>query len=240
MGVNPITGTIDGFSFYYNKAYGYLVRRKGGPTKKQVLQSAAFDLPRRNMEEFGRANRNGRLIRFGFRGLVQHCRESKMYSRLANRLRDIMEMDKESVWGKRDLRRDHMKRFSYFELDQYSLTSKYFELPVEPEVNNECLEITAGISLSKQPIGADAWRLFSVAVHIDFINEQVQADEKQSDIYEFEKGDFAESFSHEVLSEGELFYGMCIVWYRYDATIDDYTVLKKEHVNAGFIRYVER
>lgn len=240
QGANPITGTIDGFSFYFNKTYGFLVRRKGGPTKKQVKQSREYDIPRRNMAEFGRANHYGKLIRYGFHGLIRHCKESRMYSRLANRLRDIMKMDQESAFGKRDLRKDNMAKFSHFDLDQYNLSKQYFELPIEVQVYNGCLEVTAGISLGKKPGGADAWRLYSVAVSIDFINKNVRADEKQSDIYEFEKGDFAESFTHEVPDETELFYGMCIVWYRYDATIDDYTPLKEEHVNAGFVRYVFR
>lgn len=147
-------------------------------------------------------------------------------------------MDKESEFGKRDLRRDNMKMLSHFDLDQHSLSRQYFELPVETNVSNGCLEAIAGISLKAKPRGADAWKLYSVVVSIDFINKQVRSDEKESDIYAFEKKHFAKSFTHTVPEGTVLLHGMCIAWYRYDATIDDYTPLKGEHVNAGFVRYV--
>ena len=132
-----------------------------------------------------------------------------------------------------------MQVFTHFDLDQHSLSRQYFGLPVETSVNNECLEVTACISLNRKPAGADAWKLYSVAMSIDFINKKVSTEEKESDVYAFEKGDFVESFSHVVPGESTLFYGMCIVWYGYDATIDDHIPLKKEHVNAGFLRYVK-
>jgi hypothetical protein len=163
-----------------------------------------------------------------------------MYSRLSTRLRNILKMDKVSEWGKRDLRKDNMPMLSHFDLDQHSLSRQYFELPVEVNVTKGNLDVVAGISLQTKPQGADAWQLYSVAVIIDFKNKKVYSEEKESELYEFEKGDFAEGFTHEVRNEGELFYGMCIVWYSYDASIDDYIPLKREHVNAGFVRYVGR
>lgn len=60
LGVNPISGTIDGYTYYFNKEYGFLLRHKGGPSKKQVKKSRQYDIPRRNMEEFGRASRYGK------------------------------------------------------------------------------------------------------------------------------------------------------------------------------------
>jgi hypothetical protein len=37
-----ITGTIDDLSFYHHKEYGYLVRMKGGPSRKQFKTSPKF------------------------------------------------------------------------------------------------------------------------------------------------------------------------------------------------------
>ncbi len=240
QGNNPITGTIDGFSFYYNKEHGFLMRRKTGPTRKQVKTDSAFNLTRRNNSEFGRASSYGKLIRRGFHEMTRHCKDGTMNTRLSQRLREIMKMDNESEWGKRDLRKDNLKIFEHFEWDARSLSRQYFELPAVIKYRNGCLEAIAGISLKTKLKGADSWKLYSIAVEVDFVSDKVSADVQQSDVYAFEKGDFAESFTHYCKDDGVLFYGMCIVWHSYDATINDYKPLKGEHVNAGFIKYVER
>lgn len=237
-GTNPITGKLGDLSFYYNQAYGHLVRSKGGPSKRQILTGVQFDITRRNMSEFGRASHYGKLIRYGFAPLIKQCKESQMYSRLSTRLRQLMKADTVSEFGKRDLRTDNMQLFTHFELDQYSLSSQYFELPVETKLNNGSLEVTAGISLTRKPPGIDGWKLMSVAVGIDFIKQEVHRSDAASDVYVFEKGGYADGFIHTVPEGGILFHGMCIAWYRYDATTDDYTPLKEKHKNAGFIGYV--
>ncbi len=238
QGSNPITGTFNGFSYYYNKAHGYLVRRTGAPTKQRLKKGSEFDITRRNNNEFGRASHYGKLLRTGFRRITKHCKDGSMNIRLARRLREIMMMDKESVFGNRDLRKDNLIALQHFEWDCESLSRKYFDLPIETRHSSGCLEVTTGISLDRKPKGADAWKLFSVAVTVDFITDKVKTYEQESDVYEFEKGDFAESFTHYVSEDCVLFHGMCLVWLVYDATIDDYVPLKREHVNVGFVRYV--
>jgi hypothetical protein len=239
-GTNPIIGTIDGYSYYYNKEHGFLMRRKGGPSRKQVKQSSQFDIPRRNSSEFGRASHYGKLIRTGFWEMRRLCKDASMNTRLSSILRKILKMDGESEFGKRDLRRNNLATLKHFEWDSKSLSRKYFELPVETTVSSGMIEVTAGISLTSRPRGADAWQLISLAVTIDFKTDKTKTDLQQSDLYEFEKGDFAESFSHYYPAHGELFHGMLIAWYAYDAAKDEYAPLKQEHVNAGFIRYIEK
>jgi hypothetical protein len=237
-GSNPLTGPMDDYSYYFHKDYGFLVRRKGGPSRNQLKKGSHFDIPRRNNSEFGRASNYGRLVRVGFRVFSRYCKDGSMNTRLCCRVLELVKMDKESEFGKRDLRTDSLAAFTHFEWDKQCLSSKFFELPVETNCRKGNLEVTAGISLGSKPRGASAWKLYSIAATIDFRGKTVKADEQESDLYEFEKGDFAESFTHYYTEQGVLFHGMCIAWYAYDAKIDDYVPLKQDHVNAGFVRYV--
>src|SRR5437870_4504047 len=48
------TGSIGKLSAYTARGHeGVIIRTKGGPTKKQIKKSPAFDLTRRNNSEFG-------------------------------------------------------------------------------------------------------------------------------------------------------------------------------------------
>lgn len=163
-----------------------------------------------------------------------------MYSRLATRIREIMKMDKESTFGDRDLRSDNLCAFDHFEWDQWSLSSQYFELPVEAKVMDGCLDVTTGLSLRNKPQNADSWKVISIAVTVDFVKKVVRVDKKETDVYEYEKGDFADSFTHYIPNEGVLFHGLAIAWHKYDETIRMYRPLKEEHVNAAFIRFIDR
>jgi hypothetical protein len=237
-GMHPLKGTIDGFTYYYDKVTGHRVRRKGGPTRKQVKQSPAYELPRKNMTEFGKASSYGKKIRKGLRPLIKDCADKKVHKRFLARLLEIIKMDTLNEWGKRELQLSNLVHLRHYDLNIDTLSRLYFDLPIETRVEHGCLEVTAGVSLQKRPFRSDAWQLHSVAMRIDIITEKTVIDEKKSDIYEFEKGRFAESFTHEIPGDDILFHGMKIVWYRYDASIDDYIALKNEGVNAGFIRYV--
>lgn len=233
------TGSMQNLSFYHNKLHGHVVRTKGGPTSRQIKTGKNFDVTRRNMSEFGRASAYGKKIRLGFHQLVMHCKDGTMNTSLVTSIREILNMDDKAEFGKRDFRKDTLKSFRHFELDSKSLSSRYFELPVDIDVNNGELSAYAGITLGKKPEGVDAWKLVSIAAGINFSKNNMDSDLKASDIFIYEKGSYGVGFHHFYEENLLLFHGMCIIFYRYDPVIDDYKPLKTEHVNAGFIRYVE-
>jgi hypothetical protein len=240
VGMFPIAGKIQGLDFYETEAYGPLVKRSGGPSREQVLHGDNYAYTRLNNEEFGRGSKYGALIRKGLRSLLTYCQEAETHNNLSNRIRDIMKTDKESKWGSRDLRRDTLVELRHFELDSRYLSTQYFELPVETHVGNGELGIAAGITFKRKPHGIDAWKLISVAASVDLVTKQETNDVQKSDLYELEKGSFGVGFNHTYDEDRLLFHGMCIVFYKYDAVIDDYRELKRrERVNAGFLRYVQ-
>jgi hypothetical protein len=233
-----LKGTLGDVSFYEHKEYGPVLRMKGGPTRNQLKHGRKYDITRRHNSEFGRASHYGALLRRAFRLLVRYCKETRLDTRLSSRLREIIWMDKESEFGKRDLRRDTINAFHHFELDSKNLAGQYFELPVETTATDSGVDIVAGVRFAKMKKGVAAWRIRSVAVSIDLLTEKAQVNEQDSDLYELEKGSFAEAFHHELTHDGQLFHGIGILFYAYDPAIDDYVVIEQDHVHAGFIRYL--
>jgi hypothetical protein len=238
-GTMLFTGSMQNLSFYKNKLHGHVVRTKGGPSGNQIKTGKNFAVTRKNMSEFGRASAYGKRIRLGFHHLIRHCKDGTMNTNLVTRIKEILKMDDKSALGKRDFRKDTLAIFRHFELDSKSLSSRYFELPVNTEIHNGELDVYAGITLGKKPEGVDAWKLVSVAAGIDFVKNNMDTDLKASDVFVYGKGSYGVGFHHYYNEGMNLFHGMCIVFYEYDPVIDDYRPLKADHVNAGFIRYVE-
>ncbi len=238
---SPFTlhGSVGQLSFYDNKLYGPVVRSKGGPSKDQIKKGKQFEPVRKNNTEFGRSSSYAGSIRHSFNALERHCKDGSMHTRLMTRIRELLVMDPEQEWGKRDLRLSALEYFRHFELDASSVSSRYFELPVSLEPAHGELDVYAGIKMTKTPRDADGWKLISVAASIDLAKKKILPDIQESDIYEIEKGQIGIGFHHKYKEDLLLFHGMGIVFYRYDATILEYVPLKEAHVNAGYVKYVK-
>lgn len=234
-----LTGTLGDTNFYYHKTYGYLVREKPGPSRKRVREGPEFENTRRHNSEFGRASHYGKLVRHAFKSLTYYCYSGTMYQKLNTRMYALLMMDKQSNWGKRDLNRNSLEAFSHFELDSTRPSKQYFTLPVNIEAGNGCIEIAAGISLNRIPKQASAWKVVSVAAVIDPLTDKVKEYVQESELFACEKGTFGLGFTHYYEEHALLFYGMCIVFYRYDATTNTCIELGKREGSAGFIRYVQ-
>ena len=62
-GIIKLQGTIGGVSFYRTQD-GYLAREKGGVDGQRIANDPAFQRTRENGNEFGRAGKGGRPVRF--------------------------------------------------------------------------------------------------------------------------------------------------------------------------------
>lgn len=237
-GIVPMSGSTSGLTYYRHKYFGDLVRTTGRTSRHELKTGENYAITRLNNEEFGRASTHGKTIRRAFIGLIDHCRDGRMNTNLVRLLKEILVKDIVSAFGKRDLDKDSLCALQHFELDQDCLASKIFDLPVETKTGANEMDIFSGITISRKPAGAVAWKLVSVAACIDFTDKSFSIDKKDSDLFLIEKGDFGIGFRHLINPENFVFHGMCIVYYGYDPIINDYTVLKGEHVNAGFLRFV--
>jgi hypothetical protein len=115
------TGSLNNLSAYKMRGSDKIIlRRKGGPTKKQVKHSPKFENTRRNNREFGgramaAASIKHSLYPFGF--LADH----NITAPLNALLRAIQKMDVTSGWGKRHVLLTKQPRL----LEGFSLNRRY-------------------------------------------------------------------------------------------------------------------
>ena len=95
-----ISGTFDDLSFYHS-VFGWLVRRKGGPGRRQFKTSPAFARSRENSAEFTACARTASSIR---RLVMIHTayKDKTLYHRLIKLMRLLANDDQSSLRGKRD------------------------------------------------------------------------------------------------------------------------------------------
>ena len=231
---------MGGVSFYHDKEHGPMARMKGGPSSRQVKKGANFKNTRRNNEEFGRASHYGLTIRTAFSYLVSLCMNKPMNTKLMSRLKEIIRMDRESEWGKRDLCADTLASFTHFELDGSNLSRQYFSKQLITIAKNGSLEVTSAISLRTKPLGMCKWRVVSISAGINFRKHgSYDCNMQESELLDFENGDYALSFTHYYDTQLMLFHGIAIVFYEYDAVNDRYLPSKQQGVNSGFLRFVQ-
>lgn len=95
-----IEGTLDEVTFYKGKE-GYLVRRKGGVSKKRIMNDPAFERTRENGAEFGLAAQSGKLVRDVIAPLAKTAKDTRLSSRLTQQMMRVKNLDTVSVRGQR-------------------------------------------------------------------------------------------------------------------------------------------
>ena len=94
-------GSMDGFSFYYDRIHGYLVRRTGGATSAQFLTAPCYAAARDASAEFSGVSQAGKLIRDALSEFILQVKDSSMVNRLMKELVSIKELDTQNPKGKR-------------------------------------------------------------------------------------------------------------------------------------------
>jgi hypothetical protein len=97
------TGTLDKLSFYKMRGCDKIVvRKKGGPTRKQIKHSTQFEHTRRNNKEFGGRAKAAQQIKRGLNPLL-FLADYNITGPLNALLRPVQKMDSSSEWGKRNI-----------------------------------------------------------------------------------------------------------------------------------------
>jgi len=100
-GVLKLKGKIDDLSFYHNKQFGYIVRRKGGATRERIATDPQFARTRENSTEFAAATKAAKLIRHTVRAGLHLTGDNFVTQRLNRQVMKIVHMDVESERGQR-------------------------------------------------------------------------------------------------------------------------------------------
>jgi len=102
-GAVQFIGSLDNMSAYKMRGSDKIIlRKKGGPSKKQIKHSPNFDLTRRNNREFGGRSKAAAQIKnllFPLRFLADY----NITGPINALLKPIQKMDTESEWGKRNV-----------------------------------------------------------------------------------------------------------------------------------------
>ncbi|MBG8554023.1 MULTISPECIES: hypothetical protein [Hymenobacter] len=98
-GVIQISGTVGGVVF----AKDGTVRQKQGSNKSQFNSSASMQRVRENASEFGTAAKAGKLVRDALRRVVVLASDRLMVSRLAQKMKEILNLDEDSDRGGRQI-----------------------------------------------------------------------------------------------------------------------------------------
>lgn len=99
----PFTGRIGDLCAYRRKDTGKIViRRAGGPSRRQIRTGPSFDRTRRNISEFGGAVQMTKLFRRAFRPLLPVA-DSNFTGRLNAFFRSFSALDGKSEFGKRSI-----------------------------------------------------------------------------------------------------------------------------------------
>ena len=101
-GIIKLKGTIGDITFYKTQD-GHLAREKGGIDASRIASDPAFQRTRENGSEFGRAGKAGKLLRTAFRPLLLNSADSRMVSRLTQRMVKVIQADLVSERGLRNV-----------------------------------------------------------------------------------------------------------------------------------------
>lgn len=97
-----IEGTLDDLTFYKGKE-GYLVRTKGGVSKKRIQNDPAFARTRENGTEFGQSATSGKILRRAILDLLIDAKDGLVTARLTQTMSRVKNADTTSARGLRNV-----------------------------------------------------------------------------------------------------------------------------------------
>lgn len=95
-----VEGSLGEVNFYKSED-GYRMRRKGGVSKERIENDPAFIRTRENNSEFGNSASGGKLLRRAVIDLMADAKDSKVSSRLTQRMSRVKNLDLTSARGER-------------------------------------------------------------------------------------------------------------------------------------------
>ncbi len=176
-GIIKLTGTSRGFSLYHHQHYGYLLRRKGGPSPRAFRHSPRFRASRECATEFGRAARVAKLIRDSFRPVLSPDGSLPMGAWI-KAIYAILRSDPHHPRGQRRFEQGRVEALRGFELNPTSPFTSYFVPNFKVSYEAPSAQLSLGIpafipKLSIQaPSQATEARLEFLVSWLDFQQEK--------------------------------------------------------------------
>jgi hypothetical protein len=186
IGILKVQGTLDDITFYETED-GHLVKTKSAISGDRIATDPVFQRTRENGDEFGKAGKAGRLIRSSLRALLQNASDTKLPSRLVQALMAVIQADKTSTRGQRNVIDGEAELLTGFDFNingtlKTSLYANYDASTIDRVTGKLTVNIPAFVPLNmvSAPIGTTHFKLVSAGLEIDFEKETYVVDTKET------------------------------------------------------------
>lgn len=186
-GIIKLDGTIGGITFYKSKD-GYLAREKGGVSADRIANDPNFQRTRENGAEFGRAGKAGKILRTSLRALLQNASDSRMVSRLTQKMIKVIQMDAVNPRGERNVIDGEAELLLGFEFNINGKLGTTIYAPYTSNIDRPTgvlgVDIPSYIpsNMIAAPGGTTHYKIISAGVDVDFENETYVVDSNASAI----------------------------------------------------------
>lgn len=185
-GIIQLKGTLGGITFYKSKD-GYLAREKGGIDATRMATDPAFQRTRENGNEFGRAGNAGKILRTSMRALLQNSSDSRMVSRLTQKMVTVIQADAVNERGQRNVIDGEAELLTGFEFNINAKLGSTLYAPYTTAIDRAAGTLTINIpsfipaNLLAAPGGTTHFKIIAAGTAVDFENEAFEADTKETD-----------------------------------------------------------
>ena len=175
-GIIKLDGTIGGITFYKSQD-GYLAREKGGVSADRIANDPNFQRTRENGEEFGRAGKAGKLLRNAIRAMLQNASDSRMVSRLTQKMVEVIQEDITNPRGQRNVIDGEADLLEGFEFNISGKLGTTLYAPYTGTIDRVAGTLTANIpafvpiNMLAAPGGTTHFKIVSAGAEVDFENE---------------------------------------------------------------------
>lgn len=186
-GIIKLDGTIGGITFYKSQD-GYLAREKGGVSGERIATDPNFQRTRENGEEFGRSGKAGKLLRTSIRALLQNCADSRMVSRLTQKMVEVVQADTTNPRGLRNVIDGEAELLEGFEFNINGKLGTTLYAPYTATIDRitGSLEVAIAsfipINVIAAPGGTTHFKVITAGCEVDFENESFVMDSEASAI----------------------------------------------------------
>lgn len=171
----PAIGTMNNMSYFKTKD-GSMVKMKS-VTAKSKYKTAAFEITRRNNQEFGLAGRAGKTLRHSIRTILLNCKDARLASRLTSQLLKIAKTDTTSPHGERNVSKGQLEMLRGFDFNAEASLATNFAAPFTFNIDRAGGKISLTIPgfnskiMLTAPEGATHFQLLSAGSAVDFVND---------------------------------------------------------------------
>ena len=187
-GIIKLDGTIGGITFYKTTEDGYLAREKGGVSGDRIANDPNFQRTRENGEEFGRAGKAGKLLRNSVRAMLQNASDSRMVSRLTQKMVEVIQEDITNPRGLRNVIDGEAELLEGFEFNISGKLGTTLYAPYTATIDRVAGTLIANIpafvpiNMLAAPGGTTHFKVVSAGAEVDFENETFVMDSQASAI----------------------------------------------------------